>query len=56
MSHPENKAQGCGSCSGEQNDGAKRVDIFEEIAKITDHLNNLGEEEVQRILDETLTD
>ena len=47
---------GC-SCGSAEPEGRKQpVNIFNEIAYLTEHMSNLGEEEVQRILDEFLAE
>lgn len=47
---------GC-SCGTDNAPGKKQpVNIFNEIAFLTEHMSNLGEEEVERILNEFLAE
>ena len=49
-------ASGC-SCGADNAPGKKQpINIFNEIAFLTEHMSNLGEEEVERILNEFLAE
>lgn len=52
----EQNTHGC-SCGADNAPGKKQpVNIFNEIAYLTEHMSNLGEEEVERILNEFLAE
>ncbi len=52
----ETNRSGC-SCGADNAPGKKQpINIFNEIAFLTEHMSNLGEEEVERILNEFLAE
>ncbi|MBQ9062029.1 MAG: hypothetical protein IJ121_04245 [Eubacterium sp.] len=52
----EQQTNGC-SCGADNAPGKKQpINIFNEIAYLTEHMSNLGEEEVERILNEFLAE
>ncbi|MBR2188636.1 MAG: hypothetical protein IJ860_04420 [Eubacterium sp.] len=50
------KAGGCSCGSAGGAEKKKPINIFNEIAYLTEYMNDLGEEEIQKILDEFLAE
>lgn len=50
------RENGCSCGTSEAENGKQPINIFNEIAYLTEHMSNLGEDEVQRIIDEFLAE